>query len=65
MNSIFFLVFWYLEIVYIGVEDFDVSDVFLFGIDFDGLVGEFEIDNNVVVLESIIQLIEYQLNEIS
>lgn len=54
MNSIFFLVFWYLEIVYIGVEDFDVSDVFLFGIDFDGLVGEFEIDNNVVVLESII-----------
>lgn len=65
MNSIFFLVFWYLEIVYIGVEDFDVGDVFLFGIDFDGLVGKFEIDNSVVVLESIIQLIEYQFNEIS
>ena len=36
------LLLWHSEIVHTGVDDFDVGDVSLFGIDPDGPVGELE-----------------------
>lgn len=63
-NSTSPLALWHSEIVHTGVDDFDVGEVSLFGIDPDAPVGELETDSNVVVPESTIQLTEYQLNEI-
>ena len=51
---LYFITLWHSEIVHTGVEDFDVGDVSLFGIDPDGPVAGLETDNNVVVPESTI-----------
>ena len=64
MSSTSPLALWHSEIVHSGVNDIDVGDISLLGIDPDGPVGELQTDNNVVVPESTIQLTDDQANEI-
>lgn len=53
------------EIVHTGVDDIDVGDVSLLGINPDDPVGQLQTDNNVVVPESTIHLTDYQVNEMN
>ena len=55
---------WYSELVPTGVDDIDVGDIFLYGIDPDGPVAGIETDNMVSVPESTIQLTDSQADDI-
>ena len=50
------LALWYSEFVPSGVDDIDIGNISLYGVDRDGPVASTERDNTVSVPESIIQL---------
>ena len=58
------LAIWYSE-VETGINDVDIADIFCYGIDPDGPVGEIETDNMVIVPQSTLHLTETQTNEIA
>ena len=64
MRSMSPLALWYSEMVVSGVDDVDVGDIFLYGVDPDGPVPDLETDNMVTVPESIVQVIDNRADEI-
>ena len=65
MHSTSPLALWYAKVVQTGVNDIDVGDISLYGIDPDGPVSNTETDNMVNVPESNIQLTENQAHDIN
>ena len=64
MRSMSPLALWYCEMVVSGVDDVDVGDISLYGVDPDGPVPRLETDNMVTVPESIVQVTDNHADEI-
>ena len=64
MRSISPLALWYSEMVASGVDDVDVSDISLYGVDPEGPVPDIETDNMVTVPESTVQVTDNHADEI-
>ena len=65
VNSISPLAIWYSE-VETGIDNFDIGNISLYGIDPDGpIVNDIETENMVIVPESTITLTEMQMNDVT
>ena len=65
MRSMYPLALWYSEMVANGVEDVDVGDISLYGVDPEGPVPDLETDNMVTVPESTVQVTDNHADEIT
>ena len=65
VNSIYPLAIWYSE-VETGIDNFDIGNISLYGIDPDGpIVNDIETENMLIVPESTITLTEMQMNDVT
>ena len=65
VNSISPLAIWYSE-VETGIDNFDIGNISLYGIDPDGpIVNDIETENMLIVPESTITLTEMQMNDVT
>ncbi|XP_074627042.1 uncharacterized protein LOC141885050 [Acropora palmata] len=64
MRSMSPLALWYSEMVASGVDDVDVGDISLYGVDPEGPVPDLETDNMVTVPESTVQVTDNHADEI-